>query len=118
MPRTFWQAWMLKWPRQPPWQTIWDTPFGHFAEEELSRLISDQPNIHEGFEGNAQTFQVITRLSVRHLDHPVQNLIRASLNAALKYRGSAVERGFKRRKYGPIRPNEMASILRGRSSQA
>lgn len=75
-------------------------PFGHVAEEELNRLISDELNIHDGFEGNAQTFRVITRLSVRHLDHPGQNLTRASLNAVLKYPWFRGRSGFKRRKYG------------------
>jgi len=75
-------------------------PFGHVAEEELSGIITDDLAIKEGFEGNAQTFRVVTRLSMRHLDYPGQNLTRATLNAVLKYpwfRGSSA---LKKRKYG------------------
>ncbi|MGH7489173.1 MAG: dGTP triphosphohydrolase, partial [bacterium] len=60
-------------------------PFGHVAESELNRLITRDLRIRDGFEGNAQTFRVVTKLSVRHLDHQGQNLTRATLNAILKY---------------------------------
>ncbi len=75
-------------------------PFGHVAEEELNRIIADDLKIDDGFEGNAQTFRVVTRLSVRHLDHPGQNLTRATLNAVLKYPWFRGRRGFKAKKFG------------------
>ena len=59
-------------------------PFGHTAEEELDRLITVD-GVSEGFEGNPQTFRVVTKLAVRHTGFPGLNLTRATLNAILKY---------------------------------
>lgn len=39
----------------------------------------------EGFEGNAQSFRIVTRLSIRTSRTPGLNLTRATLNAVLKY---------------------------------
>lgn len=59
-------------------------PFGHAAETELDKLVieADDP---DGFEGNAQTFRIITRLAVRFEDRAGLNLTRATLAATLKY---------------------------------
>ena len=38
-------------------------PFGHIAEDELNRLLQEKPGAG-GYEGNAQTFRIVTRLSV------------------------------------------------------
>lgn len=56
-------------------------PFGHLAEEELN----EQAEPFGGFEGNAQSFRVLTRLAVRDLKHPGLNLTRQTLNGAQKY---------------------------------
>lgn len=56
-------------------------PFGHTTEHVLDEILSS----HGGFEGNAQTFRVVTRLSVRRLDIAGLDLTRATLNAILKY---------------------------------
>ncbi|MGC2998474.1 deoxyguanosinetriphosphate triphosphohydrolase family protein [Streptomyces sp. G35A] len=56
-------------------------PFGHTADKVLQQKMSR----YGGFEGNAQTFRVLTKLAVNaHVDHGL-NLTRASLNAVLKY---------------------------------
>lgn len=65
-------------------------PFGHNGETELNRLAADIG----GFEGNAQTFRLLTRLEPKAFS-PVDgprpnesiglNLTRASLDAASKY---------------------------------
>lgn len=56
-------------------------PFGHAAEEELNTLLENDG----GFEGNAQSFRVVTRLAMRTNEHLGLNLTRATLNATLKY---------------------------------
>jgi dGTPase len=59
-------------------------PFGHVAEKELNRLAT-KAGVPEGFDGNAQTFRIITRLAVRREHSKGLNLTRATLNAVLKY---------------------------------
>lgn len=61
-------------------------PFGHIGEEELNRLLL-QHDGEEGYEGNAQSFRIVTRLAVRSTDEENKglNLTRATLNAVLKY---------------------------------
>ena len=59
-------------------------PFGHAAERELDKLMRDA-GVPDGFEGNAQTFRVLTKLAIRSSDFPGLNLCRATLNAVLKY---------------------------------
>lgn len=61
-------------------------PFGHAAEEELRRLAVEVHHLADGFEGNAQSFRIVTRLA--ELNPGTQrglDLTRASLNAVLKY---------------------------------
>ncbi len=58
-------------------------PFGHIGEQELNRLLKDRNE--EGYEGNAQSFRIVTKLAVRARDHAGLNLTRATLNATLKY---------------------------------
>jgi len=82
-------------------------PFGHLAEYELARLVEetvvrekyglphpaplsqearDELPKTEGYEGNAQSFRIITTLAVRRPDSPPGlDLTRATLNATLKY---------------------------------
>ena len=59
-------------------------PFGHTTEEELDALIRNSA-VPDGFEGNAQSFRVVTKLAVRHSNFAGLNLTRATLNAILKY---------------------------------
>lgn len=59
-------------------------PFGHIAEEELHRVASAE-GLKDGFEGNAQSFRIVTRLARRSTKFPGLNLTRATLNAILKY---------------------------------
>jgi dGTPase len=59
-------------------------PFGHIAEEELDALLRDNGN-DDGYEGNAQSFRIITRLETRESRGGGLDLTRATLNATLKY---------------------------------
>lgn len=59
-------------------------PFGHVGEHTLDDLVKKAGD-KEGFEGNAQSFRIITKLAVRFPDYPGINLTRATLAACLKY---------------------------------
>jgi len=59
-------------------------PFGHIGEHTLNELVLKDGN-QDGFEGNAQSFRIVTKLGVRFENSPGLNLTRATLNAILKY---------------------------------
>jgi dGTPase len=58
-------------------------PFGHVGEHVLNKLVSEHEP--DGFEGNAQSFRVLTRLAVRFDECPGLDLTRATLAACIKY---------------------------------
>lgn len=69
-------------------------PFGHMGEYVLNSLVLGEPiNGHvpnwvadkDGFEGNAQSFRVVTKLAVRFSDKDGLDLTRATLGAVIKY---------------------------------
>lgn len=58
-------------------------PFGHIGEKVLNELVGED---NGGYEGNAQSFRILTKLAVR-FQPPIDglNLTRATLAAVLKY---------------------------------
>jgi dGTPase len=67
-------------------------PFGHVGEEALCAALDAasvrwglDPDEVGGYEGNAQTFRLVTSRLTGHSDLPGLNLTRATLDAALKY---------------------------------
>jgi dGTPase len=58
-------------------------PYGHAVETELNAIMTRFTL--DGYEGNAQSFRIVTKLARRQLAFTGLNLTRASLNAALKY---------------------------------
>lgn len=78
-------------------------PFGHIAEVELDRLMRDDAHEPEGYEGNAQSFRIVTKLAVRSDDFRGLNLTRVTLNALLKYPWYRGPHGKEARKWGAYR---------------
>lgn len=60
-------------------------PFGHAAEKTLNKVITEDFGVHDGFEGNAQSFRTVARLSAHDEVEEGLNLTMASLNALIKY---------------------------------
>jgi len=68
-------------------------PFGHSGEVELNALLRAK-DVKDGFEGNAQSFRIVTKLDYRKLDSPSigLDLTAVTLAAILKYpRGCPAE---------------------------
>ncbi|MGO1410043.1 deoxyguanosinetriphosphate triphosphohydrolase family protein [Microbacterium sp. JB110] len=60
-------------------------PFGHLGEQTLDRLARTRFGLTEGFEGNAQTYRIITRLDEHDRPGVGLNLTAAVRAAVLKY---------------------------------
>ncbi len=73
-------------------------PFGHVGEMTLDECVVGQ-GLADGFEGNAQSFRIVTRLALRRPDFPGLNLTRATLAAILKYPWLRQERGSDQKRH-------------------
>ncbi|MGO1770494.1 MAG: deoxyguanosinetriphosphate triphosphohydrolase family protein [Microbacterium sp.] len=60
-------------------------PFGHLGEQTLDRLARTRFGLREGFEGNAQTYRIMTRLDEHDKPGVGLNLTAAVRAAVLKY---------------------------------
>lgn len=78
-------------------------PFGHVAEKELNRLVKEVAPESDGFEGNPQSFRIVTKLARRQPTFSGLNLSRATLNAVLKYPWLYGENPDNTRKWGAYR---------------
>jgi dGTPase len=56
-------------------------PFGHIAE----KVLQERSGPRVSFEGNPQSFRIVTRLALRSVDLPGLNLTKRTLNGLLKY---------------------------------
>jgi dGTPase len=60
-------------------------PFGHLGERILDRIARSRFGLADGFEGNAQTFRIMTELDVHGANGEGLNLTAAVRAAVLKY---------------------------------
>lgn len=60
-------------------------PFGHLGERVLDRIARSRFGLADGFEGNAQTFRIVTELDVHGTSGEGLNLTAAVRAAVLKY---------------------------------
>ena len=83
-------------------------PFGHLAEQELDRLVRAH-GVEDGFEGNAQSFRIITRLAAHRQKYDGLNLTRATLNGLLKYPWLRADPGTRKKgKFGAYDADQAA----------
>jgi dGTPase len=84
-------------------------PFGHVIEDELNSLAKKI----DGFEGNAQSFRIVTKLAFHSPRYPGIDLTRATLCALMKYPWARGENPAKPKKWGYYSPEkEDASFAR------
>ncbi len=74
-------------------------PFGHAGEAELNKLVFEK-KATDGFEGNPQSFRIVTRLAAHRDSYQGLNLTRATLNAAIKYPYARKTRSIEVSKFG------------------
>jgi dGTPase len=60
-------------------------PFGHLGEQVLDRIGRDRLGLPDGFEGNAQSFRIVTTIDLRGPGGTGLNLTAAVRAAVLKY---------------------------------
>jgi dGTPase len=95
-------------------------PFGHVGEEALCAALDAaavrwglDPDDVGGYEGNAQTFRLVTARLTGHSDLPGLNLTRATLDAALKYPWARGEVSRSKWSFYPSELEEAARVREG-----
>src|SRR6202140_3294366 len=81
-------------------------PFGHTAEELLNTLVGSSAG---GFEGNAQSFRIVTKLAFKSTTHAGLDLTSGTLAAVLKYPWLKGQNKGKPHKWGAYK-SEMADF--------
>ena len=77
-------------------------PFGHIGEDVLDELVRGKAE-KDGFDGNAQSFRILTKLAVRFDTCDGMDLTRATLAASLKYPWFREKSGKKSKKWSVYR---------------
>ena len=80
-------------------------PFGHIGEATLDTLVRKHDK--EGFEGNAQSFRILTKLAVRFPKVPGIDMTRATLAACLKYPWYRGRQGKKAKKWSAYKSEKV-----------
>lgn len=95
-------------------------PFGHVGEEALCVALDAaavrwglDPDAVGGYEGNAQTFRLVTSRLTGHSDLPGLNLTRATLDASLKYPWERGEVSRSKWSFYPSEREEAARVREG-----
>ncbi|HEX5406072.1 MAG TPA: dNTP triphosphohydrolase [Pseudonocardiaceae bacterium] len=86
-------------------------PFGHLGEEILDRIARHRFNLPDGFEGNAQSFRIVTTTDARGPSGVGLDLTAAVRAAVLKY-------PWTRLRYPRPHPSSMAVPPRGATAPA
>ena len=90
-------------------------PFGHAGEQELNRLLRHK-GVEDGFEGNAQSFRIVTSLERHRVTVRGLNLTNVTLAAILKYPWLRdMDSSQELPKFGAYRSEE-AELTRARSA--
>ncbi|GAA4861700.1 dNTP triphosphohydrolase [Saccharopolyspora rosea] len=79
-------------------------PFGHLGESVLDRIARQRFALPDGFEGNAQTYRVVTRIDVRGADGDGLDLTAAVRAALLKYPWTRLSRPRPHPRHLPVPP--------------
>ncbi len=74
-------------------------PFGHTGEQVLHELMRP----YGGFEGNAQSFRILTRLERKHADYAGLNLTYQTLDSILKYKTCIDAAALAENSEGPVK---------------
>lgn len=60
-------------------------PFGHVGEAAIRAFVEETAGVSDGFEGNAQSFRIVNRLTRRDIENGGLDLTRLTLASILKY---------------------------------
>lgn len=82
-------------------------PFGHVGERVLDQSL-EKEKITDGFEGNPQSFRIVTKLVARKEGQRGLDLTRATLNATLKYPWFRATSGDRKKKWGSYHSDKEA----------
>ncbi|MFJ4254108.1 deoxyguanosinetriphosphate triphosphohydrolase family protein [Microbacterium sp. NPDC090003] len=92
-------------------------PFGHAGEQVLDRLLRSG-GVKDGFEGNAQTFRIVTLLDDERIRRRGMDLTNVTLNAILKYpfqRPAQKASDLSTKKFG-VYTSDLATFTRARKA--